>query len=475
MKKVVLSVVGVLAATAFAPEASAIPAFARQVGMACSACHYQHFPALTQFGRAFKQGGYTMIGAQAKVEAETLSLPSVLNASLIGYMSYSKTNGSNGSNAGPLTTFGSLNSNDGQLEIPQQISLFLGGRGGEHVGFEAETNIGGPGTGGTAGIIRLKVPFVTDIGGMKGEIIPFSTANGVADSFEVLNTGAVNVHTFNQWDQSAVSAQQYIGTGSSAHGAALVLSNENFFVNVAKWGASPGDGTDGGPTSNYVRGAWTTNVSGFDAAIGFQSWSGTSVDSTGGSNNTTPATYINFTGNPGSGPNAYTFSSTAIPMEVNTQATAVDMQLMGDVSGLPLLFVASYAYAPASTAASLATPGSSGFNLFNPGSLDKSSINIAAELGIIPNVATLQLAYRNAKSGQDLGLATGGAATGQNATDNAVMIGATYNVALNVRLDMTYSMYSGDMYGDAIKAAAYAGNTAYMGNSLFTFALNFGL
>ena len=477
MKKVVLSVVGVLAATAFAPEASAIPAFARQVGMACSACHYQHFPALTQFGRAFKQGGYTMIGAQAKVEAETLSLPSVLNASVIGYMSYSKTNGSN---AGAPTTFGSLNSNDGQLEIPQQISLFLGGRGGDHVGFEAETNIGGPGTGGTAGIIRLKVPFVTDIGGMKGEIIPFSTANGVADSFEVLNTGAVNVHTFNQWDQSAVSAQQYIGTGSIAHGAALVLSNENFFVNVAKWGASPGDGTDGGPTSNYVRGAWTTNVSGFDAAIGFQSWSGTSVDSTGGTNATYLADPVNnpLTAFNNNNTNVYGTTSLAItplPMEVNTQATAVDMQLMGDVSGLPLLFVASYAIAPASTAASLANPGTAGYNLFNPGTLDKSSFNIAAELGIIPNVATLQLAYRNAKSGQDLGLATGGAATGQNATDNAVMIGATYNVALNVRLDMTYSMYSGDMYGDAIKAAAYAGNTAYMGNSLFTFALNFGL
>jgi len=58
--------------------------------MACSACHYQHFPVLNQFGRAFKEGGYTMVGAQDKIEGDDISLPVVLNAALVGYVSYSK-------------------------------------------------------------------------------------------------------------------------------------------------------------------------------------------------------------------------------------------------------------------------------------------------------------------------------------------------------------------------------------------------
>lgn len=37
----------------------AVPSFARQTGLACSACHYQ-FLALTPFGRQFKLNGYTL-------------------------------------------------------------------------------------------------------------------------------------------------------------------------------------------------------------------------------------------------------------------------------------------------------------------------------------------------------------------------------------------------------------------------------
>ena len=44
----------------FSDEASALPAFARQTGMPCSACHVQAFgPGLTPTGRNFKLYGYT--------------------------------------------------------------------------------------------------------------------------------------------------------------------------------------------------------------------------------------------------------------------------------------------------------------------------------------------------------------------------------------------------------------------------------
>jgi len=440
MRKITLSLAGALAAVAFAPEASAIPAFARQVGMACSACHYQHFPVLNQFGRAFKEGGYTMVGAQDKIEGDDISLPVVLNAALVGYVSYSKTNGQTAPSVA-----GGKSTNDGSLQIPQQVSLFVGGRAGEHIGFEAEINVANNGVGNpVGGINRLKVPFVFDVGSVKAGVIPFSTGNGVADSFEVLNTGAVNVHAFNQQDMPSVSAQQYIGTGTNANGVAFIASNDDFFANFAKWGANNGGGGSGAPTSNYLRAAWTTGlIPGFDSAIGVQSWSGTSYESA-------PAVNL-------------------VNGTVDTKATAIDAQMMGDVAGMPLLVVASYARAPATAAADLAA--GTNVNLFNNGPYDKKSFNIAAELGVIPNKATVQLAFRRASSGMDAGVVQGGAANGSNASDNEVMVGATYAIALNARMELTYSKYSGDMYGAAVQAANPG---TYMGDNKIILDLAFG-
>ncbi|HTT67992.1 MAG TPA: hypothetical protein VMF70_08190, partial [Gemmatimonadales bacterium] len=42
-----------------AVPAAAIPSFARQTKLPCSACHTQ-FPELTEFGRVFKLNGYTL-------------------------------------------------------------------------------------------------------------------------------------------------------------------------------------------------------------------------------------------------------------------------------------------------------------------------------------------------------------------------------------------------------------------------------
>ncbi|KXS32103.1 MAG: Cyc2-like cytochrome [Candidatus Gallionella acididurans] len=439
-KNTLWAVFALLSAALWAPQANAIPAFARQVGMACSACHYQHFPVLNSFGRAFKEGGFTMIGAQEKIEDTTapgVSIPAVLNAALVGYIADTKTNG-------PTATAGTAKStNDNSLQIPQQVSLFLAGRAGEHTGFEAEINLT-PGAGGTIpdgsiGLIRFKVPFVYDVGNVKAGLVPFSTGLGAADSFEVLNTGAVAVHTFNQSDSAVVSAQQYIGTATAASGLAFIASNDNFFANFAKWGANQGAGTSGSPTSNYLRAAWTTSlIPGFDSAIGFQAWTGTSgLDNIGG----------------------------VSPMvTTDTKATAIDAQMMGDVGGLPLLLIASYANAPASD---VNTPGVNQ-NLFNASGLSKKSLNIGAELGVIPGVATVQLGMRRANSGGYVDAAT--AASG-NATDNAILIGATYNFALNIRGEVTYAKSSGSMYNAANAAAAGA---AYTGTNFTMIDLAFG-
>jgi hypothetical protein len=442
-RNVILAIFALLSAALWAPQANAIPAFSRQVGMACSACHYQHFPALNSFGRAFKEGGFTMIGAENKVEGDGLSIPAVLNASLVGYITDTKTNG-------PTTgsTATTKNSNNGSLQIPVQSSLFLAGRAGEHTGFMTEINLtpasGGTIPDGSIGMTMLKVPFVYDVGNVKAGLVPFSTPNGAADSFEVLNTGAVAVHAFNQWDMAAISAQQYIGTATAASGLAFIASNENFFANFAKWGANQGSGASGSPTSNYLRAAWTTGlIPGFDSAIGFQVWNGTSVvdaAAAGGLVNPLVTTGV-----------------------VNTKASAIDAQMMGDVGGMPLLLIASYANAPASGLVADVDQ-----NLFNAGALSRKSLNFGAELGVIPGKATVQLGLRRANSGgyvDPVGL------TGGNATDNAIMVGATYNIEQNIRAELTYSKYSGDMYNAANAAAA---GPAYTGTNLMTLDLAFG-
>lgn len=227
---------------------------------------------------------------------------------------------------------------------------------------------------------------------------------------------------------------------------AFIASNDSFFVNFAKWAPNVGTGTSGSSTASYLRAAWTPGglISGFDSAVGVQIWNGT------GWTDNTPASF-----DPTGG--------TAIPVPgtlggiVDTKASAIDAQLMGDVSGMPLLAVASYAKAPKQG-------GNLNPNLFNGGTADKHSFNIAAELGVIPNKATVQFGIRRASSGNAIGAIS-------NATDNAILLGGTYNIALNARMELTYTKYSGDMYN---AASAAAQGTNYMGDTKTTLDLAFG-
>jgi len=444
LNKALLGVSALLSAAIWAPQAQAIPAFARQVGMPCSACHYQHFPTLNSFGRAFKEGGFTMVGAESLVEGDGLSIPATLNLAFVTNMQYTKTNGPDAS-TNPYTK----DSNNGQFSMTQ-YSLFMGGRVATNIGFEGEVGLNGG-----AGLASVKMPFAQDWGSFKTLEVPFTTDGlGAPQGFEILSDGATGVHLFNQEDMNAISAAQYIGTGTGAHGVALVAATDYGFVNFTKYGldsiignggdnatpalaatnpcsaaaptagqtactpAAPGTGA-GSPTANYLRAAWLGDVAGFDTGVGFQVWSGTSASAVDNA--------------------MYT-----------TKATAIDAQMLGDLGSMPLTLIASYANAPASS-------GTDPLNVFNKGYTDASgnqiaatasrkSFNIAAELGVLPKT-TVQLGLRNAKSGIDNGVST-------NASDNAVMIGATYSIALNVRAEFTYSKYSGDLYSKDPLAAA---------------------
>ena len=188
-----LLVAGLVVLAAFLaapPEASAVPAFARQTGMSCNACHFQHYPAINAFGRAFKMGGYTMKGAQSMVEAEALSIPVALNASLVTKIRYQKTNGDTEEG----TDFG-------ELQFPDEAALLIGGRAGEHIGFLLEFATFGEASGSVNPDNTVDSEFSL-FGSFKthfnyklkdfnvGAVVFTTDAGGAAYGFELLNTGA---------------------------------------------------------------------------------------------------------------------------------------------------------------------------------------------------------------------------------------------------------------------------------------------
>ncbi|MBI5875678.1 MAG: hypothetical protein HZB81_07545 [Deltaproteobacteria bacterium] len=377
-----------------APEANAVPAFARQTGLACSTCHFQHYPALNAFGRAFKSNGYTQIGGEGKVEGEDLSIPDTLNASLVTKVRYQKTNGKD--YTGNLTN-GSSGTNRGELQFPDEAALLIGGRAGEHIGFLLEASLWDSADSTKTMFTSFKMPITYDVADTKLGIIPFTTDSGGASyGFELLNTGALKMQRVLENNSGKdTSAQLYIGTSGTAEGFAFVAANKMFFVNYSLWGPAHGS-TDFSPFMSYVRLAATPNVGGWDLGVGGQLWRGT-----GKYNGTT---------------------------RTKADAFAVDAQAQGNV-GLPLGVYLTYGDAKKSKTNEVA-------NMFNSNTAgDKKAWSLLAELGVLPGKATVAAGYRSGKTG----------ATAYN-KQNAITLGATYLLAQNVELQLNHSIYSGSYY-----------------------------
>ena len=168
MNKIVFLLASVIAAVTFASEASALPLFARQTGMECAACHFQHFPMLTAFGRAFKAGAYTLMGTQGKVEGDNLSIPNTLNMAILTTAGYSKNNvrycNYGCSLVSPIRWW--RTTGDGTFYVPGtngEFSLFVGGRTSENSGALAELGmVQDAGTG--AGLSSAKIPMLWEVG-----------------------------------------------------------------------------------------------------------------------------------------------------------------------------------------------------------------------------------------------------------------------------------------------------------------------
>jgi hypothetical protein len=425
MKKVALTLASIAAITAFAPEASALPVFARQTGMACSACHFQHFPLLNGFGRSFKANAFTMVGAQGMVEGEGLSIPDRLNFAGLASTYYSSQSGD------PASPTIGVPSSGGEL------SLFYGGKVSDNAGFLSELGAIGAATTNAA-----KLVILYPVGDMRAGLATYSGGQGAGYGLEYLNTGAVDAHKmmgFPGIHGNAAYAARYMGVIGSATGASAIVDGNWGMASAGVW-APAGPGTSASVSQlglTYGRLVGTFDLAGWDSAVGIQTFGGgytAPANTVTMQSGTTPAAYVN-------GVPAYTFYN----------VTIVDAQMQGEIAGMSTGFYAEYASAPAGTTGTVNSGAAAGSTLFGGATsianLGATSLNLSTTIEVVKG-ATIQAAARFATLTDSNTVVAG--TTNFTGTDNAIMIGATYQLAQNLNLGANYTMQSGTAW-DAYK------------------------
>ena len=373
----------------------ASPGFARQTGMACNTCHFQHFPALNAFGRAYKQEAYTLKGKQETIEGENLSIPVNLNIGLVTKMRYLRTNGADPTSA----------TNTGDIQFPDEAALLIGGRAGENVGFLVEASL----IDSVTSYNSFRIHYNNKASGVNLGVVPFLTdAGGAPYGMELLNTGAQRFIRIAE-NRTATAAQQFIRGASgddrpgasAATGFAFVASAPQWFANFTLWHPTFDTSIAHGQFANYFRAAYMPTIGSWDTAIGVQHFSGSSVAGTG------------------------------IAVEVDTKASFVDAQAQGAIGRIPAGLYLTWGQADGSPAVGTA-------NFFNAQLNDQKAWSVVGEVGVIPNRATVFVGYLNGDNG----------GTSAN-EDKRATLGLTWMLAQNMELQIWNTWASGNRYSGA--------------------------
>ena len=405
-----LAILALVSVAVLSTPSHALPSFARQTNKACAACHFENFPMLTDYGRAFKASGFTEIynePTRENTDNAELSIPLVLNAAFFGTMRVDNYSGDSNDATGPPT-----HANFTEWTVPEEASLFISGRVAANVGFHSEIGLRP-----SAGLAAFKIPFSFPINdSMRVLLVPFAAdGHGPSYGFETLNTGASDIHiTFENAAQT--SAAGYFGTGDDgATGVAAVLWDPRFFVSVTRWAFTagpqgigsnyaPGAGIQTGksPSANYFRAVYFVPVRGWDAAVGIQWFSGSTAspfDATVGGLYTGP--------------------------DLDTKLWIVDAQVQGAIGSHPLGVYFSHGEAPTS---------GSNQNLFNPsdeeagiGANKKTATTLTASYGLVPGKINVSAGVMVANNGTDSSI------TGLSSSDNAYTFGVVYLFSQNVK------------------------------------------
>jgi hypothetical protein len=222
---------------------AAIPSFSRQTGFACNVCHTT-FPQLTQFGRLFKLNGYTLTGLQTintgeEGRRQALSINLIPPVSAMVQASFTST-----SKVQPGTQ-------NGNLELPQELSLFLGEeitpRLGTFLQFTYE------GASGAIGIDNVDVRFADQASTGALSLIYGVTLNNNPTVQDVWNTVPAWGFPFASSGVAPTPAastlidgglgQQVAGLGAYALWNSLLYTEVSLYRSAPQGGAHPPDAT----------------------------------------------------------------------------------------------------------------------------------------------------------------------------------------------------------------------------------------
>ena len=118
-------------------NAAAVPSFGRQTGMSCSACHTL-FPELTPFGRTFKLGGYVLSKSGKPYEFP----PPISAAAQVSFTETERRQPPGSTESNWATHF--LSTRNGNVGLPQMLSLYYAGRIFDKVGTFLQGTFDGP-------------------------------------------------------------------------------------------------------------------------------------------------------------------------------------------------------------------------------------------------------------------------------------------------------------------------------------------
>jgi hypothetical protein len=191
--------------------ASHLPSYARQTGLACSACHYQ-FLTLTPFGRQFKLNGYTLTNLPSLLEKDSttnggrlgLSPFSMLSAMVTAAVTHTKDEVSDTQNDA--------------VALPQELSGFLAGRITPKIGLFSQFTYAG--ADGAFGIDNVDIRFAdkTTVGG----------STEMAYGVTLNNNPAVQ----DLWNTTPAWGFPFIGSEGAPGGAASTLIDGGLSQNV---------------------------------------------------------------------------------------------------------------------------------------------------------------------------------------------------------------------------------------------------
>lgn len=188
----------------------AIPSYARQTGLACSACHYQ-FLTLTPFGRKFKLNGYTLTNLPSLEERDStnggrlsLSPFSMLSAMATASMTHMKS--------------GLPDAQNNAAMLPQELSGFLAGRITPKIGIFSQFTYAG--ADGAFGIDNVDIRYA--------DKTTFGASTEMSYGVTLNNNPSVQ----DLWNTTPVWGFPFIGSEGAPTGAAAALIDGGLSQNV---------------------------------------------------------------------------------------------------------------------------------------------------------------------------------------------------------------------------------------------------